>query len=585
MGKPKRILVLCLALLLLLPALPAQGAVFTTDIRVLLSLGEPETFSFTPVGEFSIQEAPDVEVEDGVELEIQAVGSQVSLQVGEEIITAPSITFLSGNYGERTDYIRLVNDEYGTCTYLGNMTFDVYEGAVRAINTLPIEQYLYGVVPHEMSNSFPIDALKAQAVCARGFAVARSSRYSSRAYDLGDTSNDQVYRGYASRNTRAIAAVDATCGQVLTYEGDIIESYYSASNGGQTERTGNVWETDLPYYINADDPYDLANASSLEEKSFIPESYTPETMALMDPFVLLAIEQAAYAAAGQAVELLSTVEVTPQSPLYEGESRCYEEAAITLMVGYTEADGTDRTGQVTIVLTLDDLQYGSYENTLGRIGASRTRLRMKGAERGTITSGGVEYQGWHLTQRRYGHGVGLSQRGAQERARAGEAYTDILAFYYAGTALFTVGSFDEAPELDSGTYTIEEWGISDIALGTEIEELLGEIESEGQLSVVDTRGGEAEGTVCTGYFLRNTYGEEGTTFFDLPLVIYGDLNGDGAIDGEDATALQSHLLRATLLTGPRLRAADVNHDGEVDLDDLYRLIQYVNDDANISQGS
>ena len=584
MGKPKRILVLCLALLLLLPALPAQGAVFTTDIRVLLSLGEPETFSFTPVGEFSIQEAPDVEVEDGVELEIQAVGSQVSLKAGEETITAPSVTFLSGNYGERTDYIRLVNDEYGTCTYLGNMTFDVYEGAVRAINTLPIEQYLYGVVPHEMSNSFPIDALKAQAVCARGFAVARSSRYSSRAYDLGDTSNDQVYRGYASRNTRAIAAVDATRGQVLTYEGDIIESYYSASNGGQTERTGNVWETDLPYYINADDPYDLANASSLEEKSFIPESYTPETMALMDPFVLLAIEQAAYAAAGQAVELLSTVEVTPQSPLYEGESRCYEEAAITLMVGYTEADGTERTGQVTIVLTLDDLQYGSYENTLGRIGASRTRLRMKGAERGTITSGGVEYQGWYLTQRRYGHGVGLSQRGAQERARAGEAYTDILAFYYAGTALFTVGSFDEAPELDSGTYTIEEWGISDIALGTEIEELLGEIESEGQLSVVDTRGGEAEGTVCTGYFLRNTYGEEGTTFFDLPLVIYGDLNGDGAIDGEDATALQSHLLRATLLTGPRLRAADVNHDGEVDLDDLYRLIQYVNDDANISQG-
>lgn len=64
--------------------------------------------------------------------------------------------------------------------------------------------------------------------------------------------------------------MDATKGQVLTYDGDIVETYYSASNGGQTERTGNVWENDLPYYINQDDPFDLANASSLEEKSFIP---------------------------------------------------------------------------------------------------------------------------------------------------------------------------------------------------------------------------------------------------------------------------------------------------------------------------
>lgn len=106
-----------------------------------------------------------------------------------------------------------------------------------------------------------------------------------------DTSKDQVYRGYASKNTRAISAVDATKGQVLVYDGDIIEAFYSASNGGQTERTGNVWENDLPYYTHADDVYDLLNKSSLEEKSFIPDTYDEITEKLMSSSVLTAIKR------------------------------------------------------------------------------------------------------------------------------------------------------------------------------------------------------------------------------------------------------------------------------------------------------
>lgn len=186
-----------------------------------------------------------------------------------------------------------------------------------------------------MSNSFPVEALKSQAVCARGYAVARCSRYAaSRSYDLVDTSKDQVYRGYASKNTRAIAAVDATKGQVLVYDGDIIEAFYSASNGGQTERTGNVWENDLPYYTHADDVYDLLNKSSLEEKSFIPDAYDETTEKLMDSSVLTAIKKAAYAAAGQEVELLSTVKVLAKDPSAENdpEQRCYTNVELTLMV-------------------------------------------------------------------------------------------------------------------------------------------------------------------------------------------------------------------------------------------------------------
>ena len=247
MGRPMKIASFILALTLLFSMVPAYGAVFHSDVRVMLSIGKVREFTFTPVGEFTLQEDEDIDV-GTEELTVKAVGGQVSITFGDDTVTAPSLTLLNENYGDITDYIRLKNSEHGTCTYLGNMTFDVYEGRLRARNQLPIEQYLYGVVPHEMSNSFPVEALKAQAVCARSYVMGYCSRYATRSYDIRDTSSDQVYRGYASKNTRAIAAVDATKGQVLTYEGNIIEAYYSASNGGQTERTGNVWENDFPYY-------------------------------------------------------------------------------------------------------------------------------------------------------------------------------------------------------------------------------------------------------------------------------------------------------------------------------------------------
>ncbi len=581
MHKTRCIAALCIALMLLCTAAPAGAAVFCSDVRVLLSVGTQQALSFTPVGKYTLKEAPDIVI-GNEELQVLAVGGRVSIQAGGKTVTAASLTLLSGNYGDKTEYIRLKNANYGVCTYLGDMTFDISEGGVRAINILPIEQYLYGVVPHEMSNLFPVDALKAQAVCARTYAAARCSQYGSRAYDLLDTSKDQVYRGYASKNLRAIAAVDTTHGQVLTYEGNIIEAYYSASNGGQTEKTGNVWDNDLPYYALTDDPFDLLNPSSIEERTFIPETFTITALKAMDASVLLALKSGAYAAAGQKVTLLSTVEVTPAEPAYDAPNRSYKRADITLMVSYDES-GQQKTGQITIPLILDDLHFGSFQNALGRIGASKTRLRMQGAERGVYENGGEKLTGWYLTQRRYGHGVGLSQRGAQQRARAGEAYADILSFYYVNTALLTAGTYDTAPKLKSDTYRVHEWGVSKIPVDTTMETLLTKLKSEGKLSVVDSKGAAAKGSVCTGYYVRTTY-NEGKAFFDLPIVLFGDLNGDGAINGDDITALQNHLLRAKLLTGARLHAADVTHDGKTDIQDLLLLIRCVNGDAKISQG-
>lgn len=582
MGKPMRITALIMALCTIFGLVPAQAAVFHSDVRVMLSIGKVREFTFTPVGEFSLQEDEDIHV-GAEELTVKAVGGQVSITFGDDTVTAPSLTLLNENYGETTDYIRLKNSEHGTCTYLGNMTFDVYEGVLRARNQLPIEQYLYGVVPHEMSNSFPLEALKAQAVCARSYVMGYCSRYATRSYDIRDTSSDQVYRGYASKNTRAIAAVDATAGQVLTYEGNIIEAYYSASNGGQTERTGNVWENDLPYYTNLDDPYDLLNESSIEEKSFIPEKFDETTLRFMDPAVRFAIERAAYEAAGREVELVSTVSVTPKTPEYDEPSRSYTEADLTLIVGYTDDDGADKQGQVTVTLTLSELSFGSYENTLGRMSAKKTRLRLYGAERGEYYYINEKYPGWFITARRYGHGIGLSQRSAQERARAGQKYDEITSFYYVGASLDTVGTYDTAPKLAGGDYKVRSWGVSGISPGTDVEKLLDELDSDGDLSIINEDGDAKTGDLATGDFVRTVYGD-GHTFFDLPIVIFGDLDGDGDVGTkEDILNLQEHLLRIQLISGPYLKAADVNHDGEVNLEDMIKLIRYSQGDEKISQ--
>ena len=96
------------------------------------------------------------------------------------------------------------------------------------------------------------------------------------------------------------------------------------------------------------------------------------------------------------------------------------------------------------------------------------------------------------------------------------------------------------------------------------------------------KGAKKEGTLCTGDSVRNTY-DNGLAIFDLPIVIYGDVDGNGKIDKDDITALQKHLIRSSILGGPYLRAADVNHDETVDIMDMIRLIQYVSDDAKITQ--
>ena len=573
------IFVLILGLSAVFGATPAYAAAFHTDIRVLLSIDGAKSVDFTIIGDYSLKEDPMFKFESD-KMTVSVVGNRPVLTSGDATFTASSITFTSKDYNGTSSYIRMMHSKYGVCTYLGDISFDIEQGAIRVINKLPIESYLYGVVPHEMSNRFPLESLKAQAVCARGYAVAKCSEFRLRAYDILDTSADQVYHGYASKYNRAIAAVNETAGQVLSYDGEIIQAYYSASNGGQTELTGNVWTSNLPYYVQKDDIYDLNNPSSLEEKLFIPAEFNEETLPHIDRLLLNMLQRAANEAAGEDVKLLSTVRVEAHDASYDPPSRFYTKTDIVLMV--SNDDGS-KSGQLDITISLDDL-VRTDQNPAGIFNSGYTTLRMRGAEAGVLKTRNGEYVGWFLTNRRYGHGVGLSQRGAQQRATDWQLYTDILAFYYEDTHLCTIGTYDTAPALTSSIYDISESGISGIMPGTAPDELLSKLTSDGGILNVISPDGAAkvDGSMSTGEFVRAVYGD-GTSYFDLSVVLYGDIDGDGSILQSDLDALRLHILNVTKLTGPYLAAADLSHDGAVDSLDVLLLLKNLNGAYSIKQ--
>lgn len=133
-------------------------------------------------------------------------------------------------------------------------------GDITVINYVGLEDYVKGVLPYEIDPDWPAEAQKAQAVCARSFALG-TSKHTGEGYDLCNTTNCQVYLG-ANRATEASdAAVDATRGEYLTYNGEPVIGYFFSSDGGATEDAVNVWGGDYPYLQGKEDPYETHDSS------------------------------------------------------------------------------------------------------------------------------------------------------------------------------------------------------------------------------------------------------------------------------------------------------------------------------------
>ncbi len=146
--------------------------------------------------------------------------------------------------------------------YRGNMELIPSDGELTVVNEVELESYLLGVVSSEMCPWYPLEALKAQAVAARTYALKNIGRFESQGFDLTDTASSQVYGGYCAEDPRSTLAVNETAGIVLTYNGDLIDAVYSSTCGGFTESAEEAWGHAVPYLVSVDD-FDAASNPAL----------------------------------------------------------------------------------------------------------------------------------------------------------------------------------------------------------------------------------------------------------------------------------------------------------------------------------
>jgi len=256
----------------------------------------------------------------------------------------------------------------------GDVVVRLYKDGLQLINVIPLEDYLAAVLGSEMPVSFPLEALKAQAVAARTYALQKKLETYGSPFHMGSSVLHQVYGGLNREDARTRSAVEATRGEVLTYELAPIEAYFHASCGGRTESGQDALQRNLPYLQAVDCPCGR-----------LPASRWSATLSNSE----------LHSALGQSTE------------------------------GFRVSSRTD-THRVNRVATASGL---SIDGVALRRKLGYTRLKSLGFDVERTPSG------WHFTGRGYGHGAGLCQWGAKALADEGLAYRDILQHYYPGTEL------------------------------------------------------------------------------------------------------------------------------------------------------
>ena len=211
---------------------------------------------------------------------------KIDLKAGESgegihnVDTAPCFRILDGRdntlvYSAPKDCtaIALLPDDGATTSFLGGryyggFEFRIKDGAITVINCVPLETYVKGVVPYEMSPYFPFEALRAQAVCARTYALYNYDGFSEYGFDLTDDTRSQVYGGVGRADHVTDSAVETTAGLIVRYQGQPCEVYYSSSFGGASESGRNVFESEKPYLAGKPDPFEGAVEFELKTWQF-----------------------------------------------------------------------------------------------------------------------------------------------------------------------------------------------------------------------------------------------------------------------------------------------------------------------------
>ena len=180
--------------------------------------------------------------------------------------------------------------ELGRLAYRGRLEVAVSAKKLTAINVVGLEDYLAGVVPREMPAAWPAEALKAQAVAARSYALAH--RLAGKPFDLYADVRSQVYGGIASEDLRATAAIKATAGRVLLFDGKPVDALFHSTSGGRTVSAAEAFGTAVPYLLAADDPHSALSPVDRWGPTPVTDAAIRKGLALAGPVLGLQLARA-----------------------------------------------------------------------------------------------------------------------------------------------------------------------------------------------------------------------------------------------------------------------------------------------------
>ncbi len=371
------------------------------------------------MSDFAAPEEVSEEAEEGESS--YYIGDEVSVTVS----SSGTIVCNGADSGEeRVDIYK--TSEFLTCqnrTYRGSVSLRVSHGKILIVNILVLDEYLYGVVGREMSDYFPIEALKAQSVAARNYAIISLGRHKDQGFDLCNGEHCQAYGGvdYEGENVRR--AVDETTGKLLYYEGEVVQCYYYSSNGGFTENSENVWYAPLGYLRGKSDPFEKGdeipgyNWSHTFTAKEIEDCLSGRGVDIGD---ILDVSVVEYSDNQHAMEVLITGTKGEKSYYKDNIRAAFPERLKSTL--FTLSKGSELVS--VKVLTGDGMAVYQTKPVTVMSGSGIHKIKASGKSgEYTFTGSGN------------GHGVGMSQYGAKAMAEDGYTYEEILKFYFTDTEI------------------------------------------------------------------------------------------------------------------------------------------------------
>ena len=314
--------------------------------------------------------------------------------------------------------------------------------SLKAINIIDIEDYIRGVVPNEMPISFGLEALKAQAITARGYAY-RDKTLKTPGYDVCDTTSSQVYNGYNSYKPLSDEAVEKTMGQFALYDGDIILSLYSSTAGGHTESYENVFSRNgLETKFPADPiPY-LKGMPDFEYNMDLSDEANARAFYTTKP---TSFEEASGKFRWEYSWTISELENILTKNLIKFSNSEFVQPKLKNKNDFGKIQNIDIpkrgvSGKAMYVRITTDkgVFLIAREIMIRRIFEYNNRWLPSANFVISRLFDGEKLVGFKVSGGGFGHGVGMSQYGASGMAKKGHSYDEILKHYYQG---ISIGSY------------------------------------------------------------------------------------------------------------------------------------------------